>query len=120
MLRSAIASGVVLLVLLPSGAPDARAQGATPRNLPVATLVPAPRQSLVQTPDPAVDSNSPVIWELVEGQGLMHVLTSIDGLPRVSAGRRLGLTGTPSTIQWDVWPLGGASGILPTLKVSAV
>lgn len=105
MFRFAIANSVVLLAL---GTADVGAQGVPARSLPIATLTSAPRQSLVQTTEPAVDSNSPVIWELIEGQRLMHVLTSIDGLPRVSAGRRLGLTSTPSTIQWDVWPLGGA------------
>lgn len=37
-----------------------------------------------------VDSNSPAVWTQDEGFPRLHVITSVDGQPSLSAGRRLG------------------------------
>jgi hypothetical protein len=59
--------------------------------LPRATLVAAPAITLPG----AVDSNSPVIWDLEDGQQKLFVLTSHAGVPSRSAGNEIGrLSGT--------------------------
>lgn len=59
--------------------------GLARRRLPAITLADAPPLRL--TGD--VDSNSPVIWEVVKGVPLIHVLTSYGGAPSRSAGASL-------------------------------
>lgn len=63
------------------------AQGALPR----VTLTSAPILFLPGT----VDSNSPVVWDIENGQRRVFVMTSSDGLPRLSLGPSVvGLSGT--------------------------
>jgi hypothetical protein len=50
--------------------------------LPRATLIPAPLLSLPGT----VDSNSPVMWDLEDGQQRLFVLTSHSGAPSIASG----------------------------------
>ena len=38
----------------------------------------------------AVDSNSPIVWDIDDGEHKMFVMTSYDGVPRVSSGPALG------------------------------
>lgn len=75
-----IANGPVLIA-------NPSAAAAAPR----ATLVSAPVMTLPGT----VDSNSPVMWDLENGQRQMIVLTSHSGVPSRSIGNELGrLSGT--------------------------
>jgi hypothetical protein len=75
----AVIAGILLAVV-----PDQAQQV----NVPVATAT--PRASLVGAPivmlPGAVDSNSPVIWDLEDGQRRMFVLTSHSGEPSISSG----------------------------------
>lgn len=54
------------------------------------TAVPLPRVALAPaapiTLPGVVDSNSPVLWDLDEGQHKMFVMTSSDGVPRIASG----------------------------------
>jgi hypothetical protein len=59
-----------------------------------AALIPAP----VVTLPGSVDSNSPVIWDLEDGQQKMFVLTSHSGEPSVSSGSELTRLGAPTEI----------------------
>jgi hypothetical protein len=58
------------------------------------TLTTAPVLTLPGT----VDSNSPVMWDLQDGQQRMFVMTSHSGQPSVSSGFDLSRLGTPSEI----------------------
>jgi hypothetical protein len=60
-------------------------QGVTPRPLPRTTLTAA---ATIYLPG-AVDSNSPVMWDLQDGQRTMFVMTSSDGVPRIASGTSL-------------------------------
>src|SRR6188508_2484340 len=55
--------------------------------------VPTPRASLTSAPlitlPGAVDSNSPVMWDLDDGQRKMFALTSHSGVPSLSSGSEL-------------------------------
>jgi hypothetical protein len=57
-------------------------QVVTPRSVPRTTLTAA---STVYLPG-AVDSNSPVMWDLEDGRRTMFVMTSSDGVPRIASG----------------------------------
>jgi hypothetical protein len=63
-------------------APSLRAQDPA---LPTATLIPAPGVDFAG----GTDSNSPAVWDVVEGRRTLHVLNSIDGHAELSAGRSL-------------------------------
>jgi hypothetical protein len=57
-------------------------QVVTPRSVPRTSLTAA---STVYLPG-AVDSNSPVMWDLEDGRRTMFVMTSSDGVPRIASG----------------------------------
>ena len=79
----------------------------------VSAAAPLPRASLVSAPaitlPGAVDSNSPVMWDLEDGQRRMFVLTSHSGVPSRSLGTeidRLGGTAEVSLLPhpgYGVW-----------------
>lgn len=75
----------LILLLLPLGTSSTRAQAPVDKGVPTASLV---RVAPLHLPG-VVDSNSPVVWSLDEGQPRMRVLTSVDGQPSLSVGRRL-------------------------------
>ena len=79
--RSALTLAAVVLVLT---TPFDAAQGKPPAAAPVprASLIPAQAISLPG----AVDSNSPVMWDLEDGQRRMFVMTSHSGVPAVASG----------------------------------
>lgn len=55
------------------------------------------------------DSNSPAVWELVEGRRTLFVLNSFAGRAELSAGRYVGRLVTVGSITWDgAPPPGGA------------
>jgi hypothetical protein len=79
LLLACIAGSVVALVSAQDGAITS-----SPRT-PAVQLLPA---SPLALPAP-VDSNSPAVWDLIDGQPRLVVLTSIAGLPSRSEGRSL-------------------------------
>jgi hypothetical protein len=54
-----------------------------------------------------VDSNSPVVWQRVDGREQVFVITSVDGVPRASVGRRLEALSPPQDVAIEPWPGGG-------------
>jgi hypothetical protein len=73
--------------------PDNRLHSAA--AAPRATLVSAPAIFLPGT----VDSNSPVMWDLEDGQTRMFVLTSHSGVPSVASGMSVDRLSAPAAIQ---------------------
>lgn len=98
-LRPLAATGVALLLALAvvgAQAPAAREPG-----------VQLTRSTALSLPGPA-DSNSPAVWEIVNGVPTLHVLTSVDGFPNRATGRRLGALSTASPVRFtDPAPLHG-------------
>ena len=68
--------------------------------VPRTTLTPA---STVTLPG-SVDSNSPVMWDIDEGERKMFVLTSYDGVPRVASGPALGTLSAAADITMTPHP----------------
>lgn len=55
------------------------------------------------------DSNSPAVWDVVDGRRTLFVLNSFGGHPELSAGRHLGRLTSVGDITWNgVAPEGGA------------
>lgn len=71
---------------------------------PTATLVSAPELEFVNE----TDSNSPALWQLVNGRPLLHVLNSIDGRPALSVGRNLQRLKSLEEVEYAVAPPGGS------------
>lgn len=76
--------------------------GASPAAAPVprARLTPAAALTLPG----AVDSNSPVMWNLEDGQDRIFVMTSSDGIPKISAGAALNRLGPASEVTIEPHP----------------
>ena len=74
------------------------AQAQTPA--PSVTLTPAPAVSLPG----GVDSNSPAVWDRVNGVETLQVVTSISGQPSLASGRRLGRLGPASPVTFVTHP----------------
>jgi hypothetical protein len=83
-----------VLILIAYAASDAQ----TPA--PTVTLTPAPALTLPG----GVDSNSPVVWDLVDGAETLQVVTSVAGQPSVASGRRLGRLGPASPVAFVTHP----------------
>jgi hypothetical protein len=66
-------------------------------------LVAAP---LVRLPG-GVDSNSPALWDLVDGQNALFVMTSIAGRPSKAMGDSMMAMSGASPVDVDPWPGGG-------------
>jgi hypothetical protein len=62
--------------------------------------VPAPELALTG----AVDSNSPAVWDRVDGVETLQILTSIDGQPSLASGRRLGRMGPAEPVSFITHP----------------
>jgi hypothetical protein len=67
---------------------------------PTATLSAAPTLRL--TGD--VDSNSPALWDLVDGRPLLYVLTSTAGQPRVASGQSIARMGGAAAVGFVTHP----------------
>jgi len=87
-----------LLVLIGIAAPAA-AQAQTPAA-PSVTLAPAPAITLPG----GVDSNSPAVWELVDGVETLQVVTSTAGQPKLASGPRLARLGPASPVTFVTHP----------------
>jgi hypothetical protein len=86
------------------------AQG-TPTKQPAVRLVPAPFLSL---PGDA-DSNSPAVWERIDGTPTLVVLTSVAGQPSRAIGPRLSALGEETPVDFSVRPAHGVwmEAVLP-------
>ena len=102
MPRLAIALCVSGLLLSSVLVARSAAQGGPAPN-PVARLYPASPITLTGR----VDSNSPSLWQLVDGQSRFFLMTSIDGHPSTATGDAFTTLGTPSPINLTPWPGGG-------------
>jgi hypothetical protein len=81
----------------------AGAPGRAGERVPRAALVPA---STLRLPG-AVDSNSPAVWDDVNGRPRLFVVTSADGQPSVARGPGLARIGPARPVELDPWPGGG-------------
>ena len=54
-----------------------------------------------------VDSNSPAIWDRVNGRLTLFVMTSMSGMPSLASGRELTTLGKASPAAIEPWPGGG-------------
>jgi hypothetical protein len=104
-ISSSIVFGVLLLCW-PNLIPGSSRIGATGAAvIPRTSLTPATTMTLPGQ----VDSNSPVMWNLEDGQQRLFVMTSFDGIPRISAGASIDRLGPPveATMQphpgYGVW-----------------
>jgi hypothetical protein len=86
----------VTLAVAPAAALTAEAQ--TPA--PSVSLAPAPPITLPG----GVDSNSPAVWDLVDGVETLQVLTSTAGQPSVASGRRLARLGPAEPVSFVTHP----------------
>jgi hypothetical protein len=102
--RCAVRTAALAVVLfsVPALSPrDAAAQPPTP----TATLVPSVQVAF----SGETDSNSPALWDLVEGTRMLYVLNSVSGRSALSQGRWMGVLGQVGQISWEgAAPLGGA------------
>jgi hypothetical protein len=53
------------------------------------------------------DSNSPIVWDRMDGRTEMYVLTSFGGRPSVAKGEYLTLLSEPVPVSIEPWPTGG-------------
>jgi hypothetical protein len=79
---------------------------------PVSAQSGTPTAELVASPNAVTlpglaDSNSPVVWDLVNGRNQLFVMTSVAGRPNTAAGRNLFRLGSAAPIEMDPWPGGG-------------
>ena len=90
-----LASTLIAVVGLLETAPHAT-QAVTPAasSTPRVALVPAPTITLPG----AVDSNSPVIWDIEDGERKMFVMTSHSGVPSVSSGNEISRLGATTDV----------------------
>lgn len=77
-----IAALIITVAMTTTGAAQ---QAPQPASTPIVVLTRAPTLTL---PGP-VDSNSPALWDVVNGVSQLRVMTSINGQPTVSEGSRL-------------------------------
>ena len=98
-MRRLLSAGLVLLPVLFCSSAEAQD---VPSG-PTATLIPT---SILQFPGRA-DSNSPAVWQLIDGQNQLIVMTSIDGRPSVAFGSDLTSLGEARPVDIEPWPGGG-------------
>jgi hypothetical protein len=98
--RSLVAAAAALLTL---GTLSAQTRPPTPTSVPVATLLRADPLTLPG----AVDSNSPVVWDLYDGRPELYVVTSIAGRPSRANGGEISQLGDPEPVEIEPWPTGG-------------
>jgi hypothetical protein len=100
-LRHASLAGLVLALLaaafILSPSPTVAQQTG---RIPTAALTSAPT---VRLPG-AVDSNSPAVWDLVNGNWLLSVMTSFNGQPSLASGPGLTSMGQPGPVTFVTHP----------------
>ena len=74
----------------------------------LSAAVPIPRTTLITRRSivlpGAVDSNSPVIWDLDDGERKMFVMTSSDGVPRMASGPSIDRLGAAADVTMTPHP----------------
>ena len=100
--RSASLIVIILLLLCwPNLLPGSTRIGATSAApIPRTSLTPA---STVMLPG-QVDSNSPAMWNLEDGERRLFVMTSFDGIPRIAAGTSLERLGPAAAVTLQPHP----------------
>lgn len=90
------------------------AQAVPVERIPTATLVPASTISFVG----GTDSNSPAVWELVNGQQRFFLLTSFNGWPSLHAGGQLSALARRGAIEFENRPPHGVwmEAIIPDVN----
>jgi hypothetical protein len=94
---SAILLGTIVL-LWPTSIVIAQRQ-----HVPTAVLVHAPTLRMPGS----VDSNSPVVADLSDGQAILNIVTSWGGQPSLASGPSLTLMGPPALVGFESHPGGG-------------
>jgi hypothetical protein len=97
-----VAASVLASVLVNVQSQDEPATPEVP-HIPTASLS---RASTIRLTG-AADSNSPAIWDLVDGRNLMHVFTSFAGQPSLAVGPDMQRLGTATPVELRQWPNGG-------------
>lgn len=97
---TAIAAAVVLLTLPVSLAGQSGAGAPRPPRM---ELVAAQKLQLTGE----VDSNSPALWDRVNGRLTLFVMTSTSGMPSTATWRELTTLGKATQAVIDPWPGGG-------------
>lgn len=87
-------------VLLPAAAALAQEPAPASDQMPSVVLQRASRMDLPGR----VDSNSPAMWTIEEGQPRLRVMTSIDGQPSLSEGRRLWQMMSAAPVAFETHP----------------
>jgi hypothetical protein len=85
--------------------------GQIPQPIDPLTATPLPRVELrsatvLRLPG-EVDSNSPAVWERVNGQPRLFVMTSVAGRPSTTSGATLATLAAARPVVIDPWPGGG-------------
>ncbi len=88
------------LMFWPPSTARVSAQAMPVERIPTATLVPAPNLSF----GAGTDSNSPAVWELVNGQPRFFLLTSYGGWPSLHAGAQVASLTRLGGIEFSVPP----------------
>jgi hypothetical protein len=90
----------LVLAIVVGGAATAHAQQADVTTTPSVALTPAPAITLTG----GVDSNSPAVWDLVNGVETQQVITSTAGQPSIASGRRLARLGPAAPVEFVTHP----------------
>ena len=85
---------------IPDRSAEPREPDANSSSGPVATLLRTPAVALTGE----VDSNSPAVWELIDGEPTFVVMTSVAGRPSRSEGSSLRDLSPPMTVAMVPWP----------------
>lgn len=95
---------VASLALGAQSIPDRQAEPRDPdvpsAGSPVTTLLRTPAISLTGE----VDSNSPAVWEVIDGAARFVVLTSVAGRPSRASGSSLRALSAPTPVEMSPWP----------------
>ena len=92
---------VLVLLCLPNVIPGSNRIGASAAaGLPRTSLRPA----ISITLPGIVDSNSPAMWNLEDGERRLFVMTSADGIPKLAAGASIDRLGPASEVTWQSHP----------------
>ena len=93
---------IVVVVALALASPELIAQSPAPST----PRVELSKTSVIRLPG-AVDSNSPTLWQRIDGRNQMLVFTSFAGHPSLASGSQLGRLSAPFPIVLEPWPGGG-------------
>ena len=102
--RRVLATSSILLGLLIAGQPSGEVAGPAARAPRLDTPVARPRPASDLRLNGDVDSNSPALWELVDGEPRLHVFTSTAGVTRRSEGSKVENLTLAEAVTWTIAP----------------